>query len=308
LFKRIAVIAGVLLCLGCSTEPEERLQARLDRFMALLNTNERDLIAQGQYDAAAAALGIRAEQGGEFARAWREILDGENILFFDYRRAVRFFAGAMDGRIRFLRFVNMLSEPELLAFNKASHAELARLLLARFEARPSLESEYRERVAPKREEQSEEAIRDELVWKKFVLPFVLLYRCMNEAERMMLIYGDAAAAARAFFGRRGSEPKVQQALEGIHTLLPETRGLELPVQAFDAASLASVQDRQARRALGDLAEGSNEGRSVGDALRQLEAMGVRFPEPGEREYRLGRLESDLAWFEDLVQEKINFFN
>jgi hypothetical protein len=304
-----ALAAGAMLLSGCYSEPEGRLSVRLERFMNLLTASEMSLIDAREYSEAAASLALRMESNADLKRAYEYVLDEENILFFSPDQAVRFFAGSMDGSIRFFRFVRMLRGPELLAFNEGRHAELARLLHARFEARPALAQEYAERIAPKRMQDSDEGLYKDYLWSKHIRPFALLYRFMSEAERAMLVDGDGSDAARSFMGRRGTDPRVQQTLESIYISLPETRVYDFPVMAFIRAALTNIQDRQSRRTLAAVADDIISGRQSREALwAQIMAAGISFPELDNQWKRLEQLENDIAWFDAFVREEIDFFN
>jgi len=303
------LVLGAIAFSGCHSETEERLSVRLDRFMNLLSAHEIGLIHDREYAEAAASLGSRVESSAELARAYEHVLDEENILFFSYEQAIRFFAGSMDGRIRLLRFVKMLRSQELLAFNEGRHAELARLLDARFETRPALMKDYADRIAPKRRKDNDEDLSADYFWSKQILPFVVLHRSMSDAERIMLVDGNGEDAARSFMGRRSTDPmRVQQTLENIYLLLPETRAYDLPVTALIHAALTNIEDRQSRRALAAAAAGIADGRSREDMQAQIAAAGISFPALSEQRKRIQQLEVDIAWFQAFVQEEINFFN
>ena len=303
------IAAGVMLLAGCYSETEERLSVRLDRFMHLLNEQETALVDAREYKEAAAALARRVEADAGLRQAYESVLDEENILFFNYEQAIRFFAGSIDGRIRFFRFVKMLREAELLAFNEGRHAELSRFLLARFEARPALEKDYEDRIAPKRSQDNEEELYADYLWTKHILPFAVLYRFMSETERAMLADGDGSMAARSLMARRASDPRrIQQTLENIYILLPETRAYEFPVTALIHAALTNIQDQQSRRALMDIAAGIADGRSREALQTQITAAGISFPPLSERQKRIEQIEDDVAWFDAFVKEEIDFFN
>jgi hypothetical protein len=304
LFASVLIVFAVG---GCYSEPEERLSSRLNRFLDLLNTEEKKNIADGLYDEAAASLAGRVAQDANLSRNYNSLLGAEDIPFFNYKQAIQFFTGSLDGRIRFLRFVKMLEEQELLSFNKGLLSETAQFLFVRFEANPRLAKEYAESIAPNRKRMSEAELVTSFVWAKKLYPFVMLYAGMNDSERKQLIGGEIAQAVRSLAVRRGTDPRVQQTHELIRLILPETM-TEYPEKVFEAASLSTIQDQAMRRSLETIAIAANAGKQAGDLLNDAVAFGVVFPAPSERQKRLEDLEGDIAWFMDFVDEKIDFYS
>jgi len=314
--QRLVLLAAIALFVfgGCYSEPEERLSSRLDRFLSLLNAGETQYVAEGSYAQAAASLAGRAEKDADLLRNYRSLLEAEDVPFFSYDQAIRYFGGSLDGRIRFLRFVKILKEPELLSFNKGLCSDTAALLLTRFEKSSRLAKDYADHIAPKRKRMTDEELAANYIWTKCLLPFVALYRVMSPSEQTQLIEGDIAQAARSLAARRGTDPKVQQRLELIRYLLPETRAFEYPEMVFEAASLRDIQDKTMRRSLTALVDGVADSRKTNDlvsqanVLGQAKALGVVFPAPTESQKRLEELEGDIAWFKDFVDEKIDFYS
>jgi hypothetical protein len=308
--QRLGLLVAIALFVfgGCYSEPEERLSSRFGRFLDLLNAAERQYIAEGLYSIVAASFAGRAEKDADLARSYRSLLEAEDIPFFNYNQAVRYFAGSLDGRIRFLRFVKILEEPELLSFNKGLSADTAALLLTRFEKSSRLAKDYAEHIAPKRKRMNDEELAADYTWSKCLLPFAALYMPMSASERTQLIEGDSAQAARSLAAKRGTDPKVQQSLELIRYLLPETQALEYPEMVFEAAALRSIQDREMRRSLAELVMGVAKDKKTDDLIKQAKALGVVFPVPTERQKRLEELEGDIVWFKDFVDEKIDFYS
>ncbi|MDR2734339.1 MAG: hypothetical protein LBC99_06785 [Spirochaetota bacterium] len=292
---------------GCYSEPEERLSSRLGRFLDLLSAGEVQYIAGGLYTQAAASLAGRVQQDADLAKNYHNILAAEDIPFFNYNQAVRYFAGSLDGRIRFLRFVKILEEPELLSFNKGQSSDTAAMLFARFEKKPRLAKDYADTIAPKRKRMNDQEIADVYIWTKCFLPFSALYMAMSASERTQLVDGEITQAARSLAAKRGTDPRVQQSLELIRYHLPETRALEYPEMVFEAAALRDIQDKAMRRSLAILVGGFADGKESGALLNQAKALGVAFPVPTERQKRLEELEGDIAWFKDFVDEKLDFY-
>ena len=302
--QRLGLLAAAIALFifgGCYSEPEERLSSRLGRFLSLLNAEETQYIAEGSYAQAAASLAGRAEKDADLSKNYRSLLEAEDIPFFNYNQAIRYFAGSLNGRIRFLRFVKILKEPELLSFNKGLSSDTAALLLARFEKSSRLAKDYAENIAPKRKRMNDEELTANYIWSKCLLPFAALYMSMSASEQTQLIEGESAQAARSLAAKRGTVPKVQQNLELIRYLLPETRAFEYPEMVFEAASLRDIQDKTMRRSLVVLVNGIVEGKKADDRFKQAKA-------PAERQKSLEELEDDIEWFKDFVDEKIDFYS
>ncbi len=305
--------ALVALLTGCFSEPEARLGSRLERFLSILDGQERDLLGAGEYSRVAESLKRRLATSKDLENRYREVLHEENIEFFDTEHALRFFDGSMRARAKLFRFVALLDKEEVLAFNERRFADLARSLDRRFSADPGLEQVYRKEIAPGLEKVSDSELAADHAIEAVVRPYAELYAVMTPLERDSLTQGDAGKACRQVAARMASEPAVQKARAAIQARLPATRDQEVAAMVFDAAAASHVTNREVRKTLSRMAEWILAGtRADTGALRaafskEVQALAAVLPGFEASARRQMLIERELAWFALVVDERLNFF-
>ena len=317
------VFAGVLVLLmvplaGCFSEPEARLEERVQRIEVLLEPSEKTLLDSGKYSLAAESLRKRLSENKELERRYRDVIQEENIGFFDVESVLRFYHGSMRARARLFRFIAMLADPEVTAFNERRFADLARSLQARFALESGLEDLYRKQTAPVLDPVRDDDIAREYALDSVVKPFAVVYSVMNPGERELLVTDKAGNAAGNLRVRMSADPALQGALTTIRVLLPETRSIEDPGRVFSIAAALAVTNREARQDLVKIADwisaASKTGRlvsktSIGTAFPdEMTRLVNILPKPDVKTKRLILLEREISWFSLVVDEKINFYN
>jgi hypothetical protein len=289
----------------------------LERFISLLNTQERGTVAAGKYDQAAAFFKTRLATDAELEKRYRDVLHDENIAFFDVEDVMRFFNGSMRARAKLFRFINILEKTEVLAFNEKRFSELARSLNARLLADAELFDEYQDKIAPGLQREDEALLSQQHLIATIVRPFAQLYAVMNQGERELLVKNESPKACRSLATRLATEPAVQRALAALRALIPSTRDLDLPSMVFDAAAAAQITNAEARLALVAMADwliaraAANQSADL-DALPtalpvELQIVAGTLPALDEGTKRELLLQRDISWFAEVVDEKIDFF-
>lgn len=130
--KRFAVLAVVaLLCAGCHNEPQLQYKNRFDRFLSLLDTGEKALVAEFEFPAAAAAFEKRLQAGSADKKTFISLAAGENVELFTNEKIFHYFGGSVYARILYYRFIGFVTGEELEAFNGYRLVEVARSLQER---------------------------------------------------------------------------------------------------------------------------------------------------------------------------------
>lgn len=309
--------ALIFLLTGCFSEPEDRLGARLEGFLSILDSQEKAFVDSAEYGQAAKSLKNRLATSKELESRYHKLLNAENIEFFDVEHVLQFFDGSIRARAKLFRFVAFLNKEEVLAFNERRFADLARSLETRFSADPALQQTYRREIAPRLKDVSDNELSIAYVIERVVRPYAELYAVMTQDEREMLSGSEADKAARQLAVRMVSEPTVQKARAAIQARLPETRNQEVAARVFEAAAALSLKDRTLRTNLSRMAGWilamseagvQADNRSLETAfteeLRALAAVAPGFTAALKRQMLIER---ELAWFGLVVEEKLDFF-
>jgi len=129
---RYLILLLAIFLAGCQNEPQLQYSSRYARFVRLLSKQEMDLFFRYSFSEAGASFSSRLVSGKVDGKAYNSLKEREDIVNLEVDQVMRFFGGAVYGRVLYYRFIALLTTEELELFNRYNLLAVVRSLYGRF--------------------------------------------------------------------------------------------------------------------------------------------------------------------------------